>query len=131
MRKEGVFPEPQVDATTGRLFYSDDQFQVCSDLRRRNVGMNGKVVLFYSPRPMTNATRPSKKKHAISKPSSEHSFIIESLKVLGLVRVDEVQVQRTIKATFPQGIHGLDQGEVVRAIFLAIKRQDTDDNVAR
>ena len=35
LRKEGVFPQPQTDEETGRPFYTEEQLEVCLDLRKR------------------------------------------------------------------------------------------------
>ena len=129
LRKEGVFPQPQEDAQTGRLFYTEQQFEVCMDLRRRNVGMNGRIVLFYSPRPSVAAPRAPRKKAAGGKTQPQHSFLLAGLRALGLSEISPLEIDRRTKALFPNGIEGVDQGEVVRAIFLAIKRQDSNDNV--
>src|SRR5690349_1347815 len=63
LRRDGVFPKPQVDEDSGRQFYTQEQVELCLDLRRRNVGLNGRVVLFYSVRAsVTTAPRSTKKK---------------------------------------------------------------------
>jgi len=130
LRKEGVFPAPQIDEATGRPFYTVDQLEICLDLRKRNVGLNGKVVLFYSARtaspvPRSKANRNKPK----SKVTSRHAAIIDSLKALGMPAVNDAQVEGAIVELFPNGKEGFDQGELVRAVFLHLQRKNSSDNV--
>lgn len=46
----GVFPAPERHAETGRPFYGEEAQRTCLEVRRRNCGVNGKLVLFYSRR---------------------------------------------------------------------------------
>lgn len=66
--KAGVFPEPLRDGTTGRPYYDGTGQTQCAEVRRRNCGVNGKVVLFYAHRrPVVTSTprhgRPSPDRH--------------------------------------------------------------------
>jgi hypothetical protein len=49
----GVFPAPLYDIATRRPFYNEEMQQTCLEVRRRNCGINGKAVLFYSRRAVT------------------------------------------------------------------------------
>ncbi len=129
LRRDGIFPQPLVDEETGRQFYTQEQLDLCLDLRKRNVGMNGRVVLFYSVRPTATMPKPTKKK-PLSKPTTgQHQAIIESLKALGLVGVIDAQVETTIKQLYPAGTSRPDHGELVRNIFLHIQRNNSSNNV--
>jgi hypothetical protein len=126
LRKEGVFPKPQVDAETGRPFYSDEQLELCMDLRKRNVGLNGKVVLFYSARStviLPTPTGKKKRKNKVSK--NQHQPVIDSLKTLGIASVTDAQIDSAIAELFPNGNENADQGELVRAIFLYLQRKNS------
>ena len=48
LQKAGVFPAPVYRA--GRPVYTEDQQQVCLEVRRKNRGVNGVPVLFYARR---------------------------------------------------------------------------------
>ena len=48
--KAGVFPEPLRDGATGRPYYDGPGQEACLEVRRRNCGANGRVVLFYARR---------------------------------------------------------------------------------
>ena len=53
--KAGVMPTPLRDADTGRPYYPEGLQALCEEVRRRNVGTNGRVVLFYARRTPTPA----------------------------------------------------------------------------
>ena len=125
-----TFPFPLYNVTTRRPFYPTDLQQVCLEVRRRNCGIDGRPVLFYcnghrarDPKPIRKP-RPSPKR-------SEFGWIVEGLAALGLPAVSDHQVGVAIKQLYPRGIDGLDQGEILRAVFLHLKRQDSGDNVGR
>ena len=126
LRKDGVFPEPQIDEESGRPYYTEEQLELCLDLRKRNVGLNGKIVLFYSPRATTSLPKPkaSRSKNN-SKAASRHADIIDALRGLGLPAVTDAQVDDAIAAVFPNGTEGVDQSEKIRAIFLHIQRKNS------
>ena len=125
LRKDGVFPQPQIDKETARQFYTDDQLELCVDLRRRNVGLNGKVVLFYSARSTPSVPKPSNKKRKKKQTSGRHQSIIEALRNFGLSGVNEDQIDEAIGKMFPSGTEGAEQGEVVRQVFLYLQRQNS------
>jgi hypothetical protein len=131
LRRDGVFPQPLIDEESGRQFYSAEQVELCLDLRKRNVGMNGKIILFYCPRTPSVISKPTKKKTKAKPMAARSQAIIDSLKALGLVGVTEAQVESAMKELFPIGKTLPDHGELVRNIFLHIQRKDSSDNVGR
>lgn len=122
---EGVFPPPIYDLSTRRPFYDEEAQRTCLEVRGRNVGINGKVVIFYASRhPLTNQPkRPLKPK---VKPKSNNQFadLIDSLACLGMTATNQ-QVEAAVAECFPAGIQKLDSGEVIRAVFLHLKRQES------
>lgn len=129
LRRDGVFPQPQHDEETGRPYYTEEQFNVCADLRKRNVGLNGRVVLFYSARTSVTSPGPKKRKsQSKSNANNKHQTIIDSLKALGLPGITDGQVEDALKKLFPTGTADADHGEVVRAVFLHIQRQHPSGN---
>jgi hypothetical protein len=123
-----AFPFPQYDVSTRRPVYTEEQQVVCLEVRRRNCGVDGKPILFYARRPTSipisarKSTKPKKDKDIIA--------LIDGLASLGLT-VTASQVEEVTKTMYPNGISSIDGGELVRAVFLAIRRQNTADNVGR
>jgi len=110
-----------------RPFYTAEQLELCLDLRRRNVGLNGKVVLFYSARSSVSVPKPAKRKPKSKAKSGRHQSIIEALKTFGLTGVSDDQVDEAMRKVFPNGTEGVEQGEVVRQIFLHLQRKNSSE----
>lgn len=120
-----AFPEPCRDEA-GRPYYSSEQQQVVLEVRRRNCGIDGKPILFYAPRSTAPLKRPGK-----SKASLPEVGVLEGVRALGLTAVSAAQVAQAIKESYPSGTEGIDSGEVIRTVFLSVKRQNSSDKVGR
>ena len=126
LQRAGIFPPPVYDVANRRPIYVEEMQIVCLEVRRRNCGINGKPVLFYC---RGGNLRPSVTKGRKRKPKTEkHADLINALVDLG-ISVTAAQVGQAVKELFANGIEGIDQAEVVRAVFLRLKRQDSGDNV--
>src|ERR1043165_843088 len=130
LQKTGVFPAPIYQ--TGRPVYTEEQQQVCLEVRRKNRGVNGEPVLFYARR---RGAPPAKfKKPATTPPASRDKTIadlLDGLNALGLTTATAAQVVEVTKELFPKGTAGLDQAEVLRAVFLHLNRQNSSGNEGR
>jgi hypothetical protein len=127
----GVFPTPVYFVANRRPFFDEDMQKVCLEVRRRNCGINGKPVLFYSNGHQSQLSaarvkRPTKP----AKPKADHADIIEGLAALGLNPTAQ-QVQSAVQTLYPSGTNHHERGDVLRSIFLHLKRQNTPDNVGR
>jgi predicted DNA-binding transcriptional regulator AlpA len=123
LQKTGIFPPPERDAETRRPFYSEEQQKVILAVRKRNCGVNGKAILFYArrvPLPPTPKPRPPK---AAAPKAEQHPELIEALQALGLAGVTIAQVRAAVTEVYPHGTAGVDQAEVVRAVFLHLRRK--------
>lgn len=126
-----TFPSPLYDTRTRRPFYPEELQRSCLDVRRRNCGVDGRPVLFY-----TKGHQPAvKKKRATASPSSKKTnrfdWIVDGLAALGLGSIPHEKIVAAVNATHPNGTSNVDQQDVLRAVFLQIKRQDSGDNVGR
>jgi len=123
-----TFPCPVYDLRTRRPFYTEELQQVCLDVRRRNCGIDGKPLMFYARRRMiVTATKPSLGKRT---PKVDiNADLIKDLRSLGLGDATAAQVGTVVKELYPNGVQGVDQGEVLRMVFLAIKRRNSADNL--
>lgn len=128
---EGIFPSPIYDVATRRPFFNEEMQQVFLEVRRRNCGVNGKPILFYAARhPLGQQSRPVKKTKAEPKPKNQYADLLDGLRSLGL-EVATAVVEPVVKELFPNGIQNLELGEVIRKVFLRIKRQNPTDKVGR
>lgn len=123
-----AFPWPVYDVSTRRPFYVEEMQQTCLEVRRRNYGIDGKPILFYARQTGTPIARP---RSARSKKSGKHAELIDGLKGLGLSSVMEQQVEAALAKVYPTGRDGVSDAEVLRSVFLAIRRQNSGDNLGR
>ena len=124
-----TFPWPVYSLSTRRPFYDELLQKLCLEVRRRNCGIDGKPVLFYARRPinLTAVQKPRKAKPAMN----DHAELIDGIKGLGLVNATGNQVADAVKQLYPNGVAGTDRGEVLRTLFLHLRRQNTRDKVGR
>ena len=126
LQKAGVFPFPVYDVSNHRPIYVEDAQKVCLEVRRRNCGINGKPVLFYAKNNMRAPVLKAKKE----KPKANHADLIDALSSLGLDSTTS-EVNEAIREKFPRGTEGIDESEVIRVVFVHLKRQNSTDNVRR
>lgn len=125
LMKAGVFPTPRMDEVKNRPFYDQEAQKVCLEVRRKNCGVNGQVVLFYARRQVIAPTKRKAKAEPTKHPQAE---LVESLKALGLT-VTATEVGEAMTELFPGGGSGHGDGDVIRAVFLHLKRRNTAGNV--
>ena len=125
LMNEGVFPSPLYDVATRRPFFNEEMQAICMEVRRRNCGVNGKPILFYAARhPLGVKSTPVKKPKAEPKSKSQYTDLLAGLRSLGL-EITAAQVEPVVNELFPTGIQNLDSGEVIRSVFLRMKRHNT------
>ena len=122
-----TFPEPMRDPETNRPFYDEELQQMCLEVRRRNCGVDGKPILFYARRqhPLGQQPRTAKRPKAKPKQNGQYVDVLDGLSALGLETVTATQIEPVIKKLFPAGIQLLDSAEVIRNVFLHLKRQES------
>jgi predicted DNA-binding transcriptional regulator AlpA len=126
-----TFPPPLYTEATRRPFYDEELQRVCLDVRRRNCGVDGKPVLFYSRRPLAAPVPGRKPKKAAAAGDDRHADLLDGLKGLGLVAVTAAHVAEAVKNLYPHGVPEDANGEVLRAVFLHLRRRNSGDKVGR
>jgi hypothetical protein len=124
-----AFPQPERHPETGRPIYTEEMQQVCLEVRRRNCGIDGKPILFYPRRLGTAPAKSKAPKPKLEPKGKDVSALVDGLNALGLTTATAAQVQRVTEELYPKGTAGLDQGEVLRAVFLHLKRLNSADKV--
>ena len=118
--RQGVFPKPVQMEPSKRPYYTADLAQRCLEIRSTGIGQNGKIVLFNRP-----ATKRAARKRAAKPPApaehAEHAELVDALRSLGLVATVEA-VSAAMQALYPAGTAGLAQGEVIRRLFLHLRK---------
>jgi len=126
-----AFPWPVYNVSTRRPFYVEEAQRLCLEVRRRNCGIDGKPIMFYSRRLPTAPLNSKPRKPATRQKPESHHDLIHALRGLGLTAVTNDQVATAIKESFPGGIAGVDPSEVIRVVFVHLKRRDSADKVGR
>jgi hypothetical protein len=126
-----AFPQPERQTGTNRPIYAEEQQEICLEVRRRNCGIDGRPVLFYARRPGTAPTAQKSPKPKLQPKGKDVAALVDGLNALGLTTATAAQVQKITEELFPQGTKGIDQGEVLKVVFLHLKRKNSADNVGK
>ena len=119
---KGTFPVADRDPLSNRPCYLEEKQRQILEARHRNRGVDGKPVLFYSPRKdagKKKSTRPVKQPK-----TNKFTDLVDGLAELN-VTTTVAQIKPLVTELFPLGIDGVDIGDVIRAVFLKIKRQNS------
>jgi hypothetical protein len=120
--RDGVFPQPVYDK--GRPVYTEDQQQVCLEVRKKNRGVNGEPVLFYARRRGTEPAKRKRRADPLPARNKDIAALLDGLNALGLTTATAAQVERVTKELFPKGTGGLDQGEILKRVFLHLNKSN-------
>ncbi len=121
LRRESVFPEPDYDPETRRPYYDEEKLAIIHSVKKRNVGVNNKRILFYARRSDVGVSRKRRKPTTPKKVVNRHEELIDRVKSLGAGMITTTQVEAAIKSLFPDGIDAVDEAEVVTTVFLHTK----------
>ena len=122
--RRGTFPPADQDTLTGRPCYFEEKQHQVLEVRRRNCGVDGSPILFYSRRRDLGQTKaPSRPAKPMTKPNN-HADVIHCLEQVKIT-MTSAQVEATLKELFPEGTEGKDTGTVVEAIIDRVHRQNS------
>ena len=113
----GVFPKPVLHPSSKRPMYDRDMQEKCLEIRETGIGANGQPVLF-NRKPKKGPLLLPRRKAGEKKP--DHADLLDALKGLGLTTTAQV-VNEAVAALYPNGLTGIDQGDVVRKVFLHLQ----------
>jgi hypothetical protein len=129
LMKAGIFPAPAYQG--GRPVYTEEQQQVCLEVRRKNRGINGEPVLFYARRRGIESAKRKKRADPPPAKNKDIAALLDGLNALGLTTATAAQVLKVTEELFPQGTNGMDQAAILKAVFLHVKRQNQGGNAGR
>jgi predicted DNA-binding transcriptional regulator AlpA len=117
--RRGTFHEPKRLAN-GRPFFIAAQVEDNLRAKELGIGVNGEYVLFYNR--TTRIADTSNQAHAVRPTAKiDHSDLLSGLRQLGLNPTAQ-QVDDAVSVVYPKGIAGIDETDVLRAIFRHLKR---------
>ncbi|MCY2987539.1 MAG: hypothetical protein NTY19_06705 [Planctomycetota bacterium] len=129
-----AFPHPVYDTRTRRPLYTLELQQVCLEVRQTNCGFDGRPVLFYTKKRAVaqRPSRPTRQDNSRAKETSdiEYPAILAAVRALGLAAVTGEQIAAAVQAAFPNGTREVEQGQIIRAVFVRLKRHNRGDIVA-
>ncbi len=118
LMEAGVFPKPVQHPSSKRPMYDRGLQEKCLEIKETGVGANGAPVLF-NRKPKKVGPAKVQRKPAQDK-TPDHADLIDALKGLGLTATAQA-VTEALAALFPTGHTGLDQGDVIRRLFLHLQ----------
>lgn len=120
-----------------RAYFTRDMAERNIAVIRNNCGLNGKICLFYNTNRRTGSSpiKPAKNREQKPKPASEnknpYQDMIDGLACLGLQDVKPSQIEVFVTKLYPEGVQNQDEGEVLKAVYRAIVKQNSTDNPDR
>ena len=94
-------------------------------MRRRNCGIDGKPILFYSRR--LDLPLPKKQistGRSASPKTTKHKNLIVGLAGLGLSGITDQQVEAALVRLYPNGTNSMDEATQLRTLFVDLMRQN-------
>lgn len=137
--RDGVFLPPVYDLSSKRPYFPRELIETNLDARRRNCGVNGRPVCFYSPRaaslivPRRSSSRSTTASRGSTTPR-RHAALAEGLAALGVEATDS-QIEIALAAAFPNDRGAsADEGLRLRECFRSLRQrpipsQDSTHNV--
>ena len=131
LMSEGIFLPPIYSASNKRPYFTAEIAQKNLQAKKNNVGVNGKICLFYSRNSSSCVHKKKLRKNKLQNNSAEDEYedLREGLGALGLSNISDAQIGSALKSCFPNGTADTPEGEILRAVFLSIKRQNTEHNL--
>ena len=121
--RRGTFPPPDKEPVTGRPCYFEDGQRRCLEVRRRNCGIDGKPILFYSRRRDLGQTKAVPRPMKPKVTSGKYGDVIDYLQQANIT-MTMAQVDTILKELFPNGTDGIDIAAIVEAIIERTHRQN-------
>ena len=121
-----VFPLPQRDEH-GRPYFDHAQQMQIVEIRRTNKGLDGRPILFRATGARSSTTwKP--RTTSPSTPKKDHTDLLNAVRSLGLERATRKDIEQSLSSLFPDGHLPVDQGDLIRQVFLSIKSRFSADN---
>lgn len=120
-----AFPFPVYDLATRRPYYPPEIQETCLEVRRSNRGIDGKPVLFHRRGKEVSPVRPKRSGRKTTTDNSRYQDLLGGLKSLGMAGVTNADVEKALKELGIPDSALKENGKVLKAVFLKLKRPDT------
>lgn len=122
--EEGIMPPPAYDMHTRRPLYPQELQQICLQVRNTNIGINGRYILFYGDSTLSVSTHQRRVSRRNTATNGSLAALKDGLIALGLNNLSDQKIKDTVKTAYPNGTTGVNEGEVLRTLFRALRRQN-------
>jgi len=126
---QGVLLKPVYLLNNKRPVYTKEMAVHNLEVKNNNVGINGKIIMFYSARtPTTTKPKKTVKKSTDQKIVSpaKHVDLIDALESLGLENITSYQIDSAIHKCFKNGTENISEDDILTEIFRYLNRQNTE-----
>jgi len=128
--KKGTFPPADQDSASHRPCYLEKKQRQILEARRRNCGVDGKPILFYSRRRDLGQSKKVVSRPAKLPKDNQHAELIDLLAQVKIT-VTAAQVEVAVRQEFPQGTDGIDSSVVLTALIARFRSQNPPDKPGR
>jgi hypothetical protein len=131
----GIVLSPVYLIANRRPVFTKDMALRNLQVKERNVGVNGQVIMFYASRqscssaakPRTSPVEKVREEKMTTPKIQKHSQIMEDLEALGMDNIKAEQLEEAIQKCFPTGVEDVSDDEILRSVFRFMKRQNPED----
>jgi hypothetical protein len=120
----GVFPKAILHECCKRPVFDLESQQKCLEIRETGIGNNGQPVIFNrmraSRKPRIRRQPQPQPPTTENRPADDHAELVGAMKSLGLIVTDEA-VAKAVTEIYPNGVEGIEPGEVIRKVFLNLR----------
>jgi hypothetical protein len=128
--RRGTFPPADEDSVTGRPCYFEEKQRQVLEARRRNCGVDGVPILFYSRRRDFGQTKAPPRQANTKVKTNQYADLIDHLAAVKVI-VTAAQVEAVVIQEFPNGTEGIDPGVVFVTVHQRLRRRNSSGSVGR
>lgn len=122
--RRGTFPAADQDAVSNRPCYCEEKQRLILEARRRNCGVDGKAILFYSRRRDLGQTKAPSRPTKPKAKANQYADLIDHLASARII-ASTAQVEAVVKAAFPQGTEGIEFAKVLTEVLDRFRGQNS------
>jgi hypothetical protein len=123
---DGVMPHPIYCVHTKRPLFTADMAALCVRVKETNTAIDGRYVIFYNRRELTDGATPASTARAAQRPAPTAPLMqemIDTLRTMG-VRQNQSEITAAITARCSQGVTESSFETDLRAVFDALRCPD-------
>lgn len=122
--RRGTFPPADQDTVTGRPCYFEEKQRQVLEVRRRNCGVDGSPILFYSRRRDLGQVKAPPRAAKPKVKAVNYTDLIDHLAAVNIF-VSAAQVDPVVREKYPNGVEGIDATEVFLFVRERLLRQNS------